>query len=171
MLKTLEKEERDHKFKKKKKYFRDTEDYQSGYIFAWQQKMPLGNEGTDSMDTSSQGASSSRVGTDPTPTQLRRVSYHSPRRDTPRNRNSKNHQPKPSNKGFVQPPNRWLGLDKWVQAPERVPLQRWEGNPVRQGQGPYSPFRGYDQAGPPLWWGWEEPAFRCSHTEPVLSSF
>lgn len=40
LLKILEKEDRDQKAKKRKKYTRDKQDYQSGFVFIWQKNLP-----------------------------------------------------------------------------------------------------------------------------------
>ncbi|XP_077346362.1 uncharacterized protein LOC143989996 [Lithobates pipiens] len=82
LQKVLEKEERDQKIKKKKKYGRDREDYQTGYVFVWQKKLALENEENMTMDTLPQGAVLNGPMNNPTLARAQQGPYYSPRRET-----------------------------------------------------------------------------------------
>lgn len=57
LVKVLEKEEKDQRAKKKKKYIRDKKGYQSGFVFIWQKKLASENEEANGIDTQPQGSS------------------------------------------------------------------------------------------------------------------
>lgn len=81
LLKTLEKEEKDQRAKKKKKYIWDKQDYQSGFVFVWQKKLASESEGDNGMDTQPQGAALGESVNNPALSQSRGDTHHTPRRD------------------------------------------------------------------------------------------
>ena len=67
LLKILDKEEREQKAEKKKKFIRDSDDYKSDLVFLWQKKLSTNNEGDLGMDTTTQLPVGSTPSTIPLP--------------------------------------------------------------------------------------------------------
>lgn len=156
LLKSLEKEERDQKTKKRKKYMRDKEDYQSGFVFAWQKKLASEKEGDMVMDTQPQDSAVGRVEPNSILTQIRRDSHYSPRRDAPQNKMNNKAKAKLPKRGHVQPylgtPSRGpmgynnSGHNNHSQYQREIPPSPWVDYPVRQGPPNYQ--SGYNQPYP-----------------------
>lgn len=91
LLKTLEKEDKDQKIKKKKKYIRDKQDYQSGLIFIWQKKLAIQTEEERRMDTQPQGAGSASRESVSLPT---KQGTHAPSKRDVRPKNNKSRPPR-----------------------------------------------------------------------------